>query len=56
MADWPALLRDALARPGGESSDFDLNPGSVLPAGRVLRPAAVLVAVWGDLEGDRLCR
>lgn len=48
MADWPALLRDALARPGGESSDFDLNPGSVLPAGRVLRPAAVLVAVWGD--------
>jgi 8-oxo-dGTP pyrophosphatase MutT (NUDIX family) len=48
MADWPALLRDALARRGGESSDFDLNPGSVLPAGRVLRPAAVLVAVWGD--------
>lgn len=48
MTDWPALLRDALARPGGTSSDFDLNPGTVLPAGRVLRPASVLVAVWGD--------
>lgn len=48
MTDWPALLRDALARPGGESSDFDLNPGTVLPAGRTLRPASVLVAVWGD--------
>ncbi|MBE0552694.1 MAG: CoA pyrophosphatase [Rhodobacteraceae bacterium] len=41
-------LRDALARPGGESSDFDLNPGIQLPPGRVLRPAAVLIAVWGD--------
>jgi 8-oxo-dGTP pyrophosphatase MutT (NUDIX family) len=33
----------ALARPGGESSDFDLNPGTVLPEGRILRPAGVLV-------------
>lgn len=41
-------LRAALARPGGDSSDFDLNPGLVLPAGRVLRPAAVLVAIWQD--------
>ena len=41
-------LRDALLRPGGESSDFDLNPGVQLPPGRTLRPAAVLVAVWGD--------
>lgn len=41
-------LRAALARPGGESSDFDLNPAIPLPPGRVLRPAAVLVAVWGD--------
>jgi 8-oxo-dGTP pyrophosphatase MutT (NUDIX family) len=38
-------LRAALQRPGGESSDFDLNPKLVLPAGRTLRPAAVLVAV-----------
>lgn len=44
----PARLRDALARPGGGSSDFDLNPGLVLPPGRVLRQAAVLVPVWGD--------
>ncbi len=41
-------LRAALARPGGDSSDFDLNPGLVLPPGRVLRPAAVLVAIWQD--------
>lgn len=41
-------LRDALARPGGDSSDFDLNPAIPLPADRVLRPAAVLVAAWGD--------
>lgn len=43
-----ARLRDALSRPGGGSSDFDLNPNVQLPPGRVLRPAAVLVAVWGD--------
>ena len=44
----PARLRDALARPGGGSSDFDLNPGLVLPPGRALRQAAVLVPVWGE--------
>ncbi len=43
-----ARLRDALLRPGGASSDFDLNPKTDLPADRVLRPAAVLVAIWGD--------
>lgn len=31
------------------SSDYDLNPGVVLPEGRRLRPAAVLIAV---LEGE----
>lgn len=41
-------FRAALARPGGDSSDFDLNPGLQLPPGRVLRPAAVLVAIWQD--------
>lgn len=41
-------LRAALQRPGGGSSDFDLNPDIILPADRTLRPAAVLVAVWGD--------
>ena len=47
MSD-PFRLRDALARAGGESSDFDLNPALQLPPDRVLCPAAVLVAVWGD--------
>ncbi len=41
-------LRAALQRPGRASTDFDLNPELVLPPGRVLRPAAVLVAVWRD--------
>lgn len=41
----PDGLRRAFDRPLGPSSDFDLNPGTVLPPGRVLRPAAVLVAV-----------
>ena len=35
----------ALARDGGASSDFDLNPGTVLPEGRKLREAGVLIAV-----------
>jgi len=38
------LLRAVAAR-GLPSSDYDLNPGLVLPADRVLRPAAVLIAV-----------
>lgn len=38
----------ALLRPQGPSSDFDLNPAFTLPPGPALRPAAVLVAVWGD--------
>jgi len=37
-------LRDVPAAP---SSDYDLNPGVVLPPGRKLRPAAVLIAVIG---------
>lgn len=43
-------LRRALSRPARPSSDYDLNPGLVLPPGRKLRPAAVLVAV--RLDGD----
>ena len=35
----------ALNKQGGCSSDFDLNPGTVLPEGRKLRPAGVLVPV-----------
>lgn len=40
-----APLRAALARPGAASSDFDLNRDVVLPAGRRLRPAGVLIPV-----------
>jgi 8-oxo-dGTP pyrophosphatase MutT (NUDIX family) len=40
-----ARLTAALDRPTGASSDFDLNSAAVLPVGRCLRPAAVLVAV-----------
>ncbi|MEY8803184.1 CoA pyrophosphatase [Leisingera sp. XS_AS12] len=38
-------LAAALATPGRGSSDFDLNPGTVLPEGRKLRPAGVLVPI-----------
>ncbi|WP_170564091.1 CoA pyrophosphatase [Ruegeria atlantica] len=38
-------LRAALRRPGEGSSDFDLNPDFVLPEGRKLRPAGVLVPI-----------
>ena len=40
-----STVRHALARPGRDTSDYDLNPDTVLPPGRVLRPAAVLVAL-----------
>lgn len=49
-----ASLRAALARPAGPSSDFDLNPGMRHDAGKVLRPAAVLVPVWLRPEGPAL--
>lgn len=41
-------LNRALSVMGGVSSDFDLNPDVVLPEGRKLRPAAVLVGVTMD--------
>lgn len=44
-SDLETRLRKALAAPGDGSSDFDLNPGTVLPEGRVLRPAGVLVPI-----------
>jgi 8-oxo-dGTP pyrophosphatase MutT (NUDIX family) len=49
-----ARLTSALQRRAGDSSDYDLNPGIVLPAGRPLRPAAVLVPVWLRDGGPRL--
>lgn len=49
-----ARLHRALQRRAGESSDFDLNPGLKLPAGRKLRPAGVLVPVWLTPTGARV--
>jgi 8-oxo-dGTP pyrophosphatase MutT (NUDIX family) len=54
-ADAVSVLRAALTRPGAGSSDFDLNPETVLPPGRTLRPAGVLVAV-SLADGDGLDR
>ncbi len=45
MSDPFALLQSILNATARPSSDYDLNPGTVLPENRVLRPAAVLVAV-----------
>ncbi len=49
-----AGLRQALSRPAGPSSDFDLNPAIRPPADKPLRPAAVLVPVWLRPEGAAL--
>ena len=46
--DWPDILRRALDWPGSPSSDFDLNRDVVLPEGRRLKEAAVLVALQQD--------
>ncbi|MBR3369001.1 MAG: CoA pyrophosphatase [Rhodobacteraceae bacterium] len=56
MADDVSLhLRAALAaHQQGASSDFDLNPAVVLPENRVLRPAAVLVAVQSGPQGAQV--
>jgi 8-oxo-dGTP pyrophosphatase MutT (NUDIX family) len=47
-------MRAALSRAAEPSSDFDLNPGTVLPEGRVLRPAGVLAAIMEAPDGLRL--
>ncbi|GAA0297086.1 CoA pyrophosphatase [Rhodovulum strictum] len=47
-------LRGALSRPGGETSDHDLNPDFIMPEGRVLRPAAVLVPILSGPAGLRV--
>ncbi|MCW8842402.1 MAG: CoA pyrophosphatase, partial [Rhodobacteraceae bacterium] len=45
MTDIKERLVRALSHPSDSSSDFDLNPGVVLPGNRTLRPAGVLVPV-----------
>ncbi|MER5172116.1 CoA pyrophosphatase [Thioclava sp. GXIMD2076] len=54
MSDLSSRLQAALARPGRPSSDYDLNEAMTLPAGRVLRPAAVLVAFEDTARGPQL--
>jgi len=44
----------ALANTGAATSDFDLNPNIVLPDTRVLRDAAVLVALMPSKDGARV--
>lgn len=44
-------LEAALNQSSAASSDFDLNPDVVLPAGRKLRPAGVLVPVIAGAAG-----
>jgi len=48
--DLRSRLEQAVRKEGPQSSDFDLNPDTVLPAGRRLRPAGVLVGIttWTD--------
>ncbi len=50
----PEALRAAVNRPGAASSDFDLNPDVILPRGRILRDAAVLVPFVETPRGLRL--
>jgi 8-oxo-dGTP pyrophosphatase MutT (NUDIX family) len=53
-ADLRARLEIALAGEGRPSSDYDLNPGTLLPDGRPLRPAGVLVAARLTAAGPSL--
>ncbi|SMX32433.1 CoA pyrophosphatase [Maliponia aquimaris] len=53
-AEQEAALRRALRAPGTPSSDFDLNPAVVLPEGRKLRPAGVLMAFQHGATGLEL--
>ena len=49
--DLRSRLVSALERDGRPSSDYDLNPDTVLPEGRKLRQASVLVPIV-DMGGD----
>lgn len=47
-------IASSLSRVGAPTSDFDLNPGTVLPEGRKLRPAGVLVPLLMCSGGARV--
>ena len=48
--DLQTRLTEALARPGRPSTDYDLNKDIAGPEGRILRPAAVLIAICPETE------
>lgn len=52
--DLSSRLIGAIGRLHDASSDFDLNPGTELPKDRVLRPAAVLIAVENTTTEPRI--
>ncbi|WP_281967089.1 CoA pyrophosphatase [Roseovarius nanhaiticus] len=52
--DLIAQIAGALGRTGAATSDFDLNPETVLPEGRTLRPAGVLVPLLTTSNGPRI--
>lgn len=52
--DFAAQLRQAVAHARAPSSDYDLNPDTVLPENRKLRPAGVLVPVLARDDAARL--
>lgn len=54
MRDQLDHFRQALTQTGVGSSDFDLNPDTVLPEGRVLRPAGVLAPIIEGKNGLNL--
>ena len=47
-------IERALAGSAPASSDYDLNPGIVLPEGRKLKPAAVLMPIFETDRGARV--
>ncbi len=53
-AEQIAALRRALDAETRATSDFDLNPEVALPAGRILRPAGVLLALTEGAKGLNL--
>lgn len=52
--DLSTRLIDAIGQLHNASSDFDLNPGADLPKDRVLRPAAVLIAIENTVAEPRI--
>ncbi|MCB2115865.1 MAG: CoA pyrophosphatase [Rhodobacteraceae bacterium] len=53
-SDAAEAVRRALTRPGRTTSDYDLNPGTVLAEGRKLRAAGVLVGLRSGPAGTEI--